>query len=160
MDKRKFWSSKSPLPEYHGITFDHPAFGGAIRLVANQFDSVTLGGNVHTPAPMTVQPPEQKGDTRPRLQIVFPRAIVGQEFKRKLALVAESGLLTPVTVNYDIYLGDTDVPQMSWDLYIADQSGVTFSNSSVQVTATDDNPMRHAVGVIYDPAVFTGLELI
>lgn len=158
MDKRTFWSSKSPLAEFHAITFDHPSFGGPIRLVANQFEEVTLGGNVHTPAPMTVQPPEQKGDSRPRMQIVFPRAVVGEEFKRKLALV--TGSREPIAVSYAIFLGDTDAPQVSWDLYVADQSGVTFSNSSVQVTATDDNPMRRAVGVIYDPAVFTGLELI
>lgn len=160
MDKRTFWSTKSPLPEFHAITFTHLAFGEPIRLVANQFEDILLGGEAYTPAPMTVQAPEQKGDARPRMQIAFPRAIVGEQFKRKLALVTASGSREPIAVTYAIYLGDTDAPQVSWDLYVADQSGVTFSNASVQVTATDDNPMRRAVAVIYDPAVFTGLELI
>jgi hypothetical protein len=161
MDRREFWSTKSPLPEYHAIRFEHPAFDAPIRLVANQFADVTLGGHVHTPAPMTIKPPDQaSSDARPRLQIAFPRAVVGREFKRKLGLIVASGSREPITVAYEVYLGSTDAPQLTWALYVSDQGGVAFGAESVQVTATDDNPLRRAVAPIYRPDEFTGLELI
>lgn len=160
MDKRTFWSTKSPLPEFHAVTFEHPVFSAPFRLVANQFEDVELGGYLHQAAAMTVRPPEQKSDTQPRLSIAFPRQAVGQEFKRNLRAVLASGLRDPITVTYAIYLGDTLAPQITWRLYVGEQAGVQFSADAVQVTATDDNPMRRSVALIYDPAVFTGLSIV
>lgn len=160
MDKRVFWSTKSPRPEFHAVTFTHPSFDGVFRLVANQFEEVTLGGFVHTPAPMSIRPPEQKGDVQPRLTITFPREVVGREFKRQLRRVENGGTREPIAVEYAIYLDDVDVPQLTWALYVSDQGGVQFNADVVQVTATDDDPIRRPVAPIYDPAVFTGLELI
>lgn len=157
---RKFWTTKSKLPEWHAVTFTHPAFDAPIRLVANQFAEVTLGGNVHTPVRMDLTPPEKKGDGLPKLPIAFPREVVGREFKRQLRKIADAGSRAPIEVTYDVYLGEKTTPQLSWKLYAAEQGGVSFSATTVQVTATLDNPMRTAVGVIYDPATFTGLELI
>lgn len=158
--KEQFWATKSPLAEYHAITFAHPAFGAPFRLVANQFAEVTLGGHVHAPAPMTITPPDQKSDAQPKLTMVFPRQVVGRTFKQQLKLVADSGSRAPIEVTYELYLGTTDTPKMSWRLYAAEQGGVQFSAEAVQVTATDDNPMRRQVGVVYDPTVFTGLEIL
>jgi len=159
MDKREFWSSKSPLPEFHSVTFTHPAIG-PFRLVANQFAPVTLGGFEHTPAPMTIKPPDQSSNAQARLTMAFPRQVVGREFKRQLALIVASGSREPISVTYAIYLGDTAVPQLTWSLYVGDASGVQFTADAVQVVATDSNPMRRAVGPIYDPSVFTGLEIL
>lgn len=160
MDKAVFWTTKSPLAEYHAITFEHPAFEAPIRLVANQFAPVTLAGEVHTPAPMSIKPPDSKGDSQPRMTIAFPRQVVGREFKRQLRLVTASGSREPITVTYALYLGVTDAPQQSIGLYVSDAAGVTFSADSVQVTATEDNPMRRTAGVIYEPGTFTGLERV
>lgn len=160
MTKEEFWATKSPMPEYHAITFEHPDFDGPFRLVANQFAEVTLGGDVYTPAPMTITPPDQKSDAQPKLTMVFPRQVVGRAFKQQLRLIAESGSRAPISVTYDVYLGTTTTPQLSWQLYAAEQGGIQFSTDGVQVTATDDNPMRRQVGVIYDPTVWTGLEII
>lgn len=160
MDKATFWATKSPLAEYHAITFSHPSFEAPSRLVANQFAPVTLGGQVHTPAPMSIKAPDQKSDTQARLTMRFPRQVVGREFKRQLRLIQASGSREPIAVTYAIYLGDTAAPEMTWSLYAAEAGGVQFSTDAVQVVATDDNPMRRQVGVIYDPAIFTGLELI
>jgi hypothetical protein len=157
---REFWTTKSPLPEYHAITFDHPEFDAPFRLVANQFAEVTLGGDVYTPAPMTISPPDQKSDAQPKLNLVFPRQVVGRQFKQQLKLIAVSGSRAPITVTYDVYLGVTGAPKLSWILYASEQGGIQFSTDAVQVTATDDNPMRRQVGVIYDPATFTGLEIM
>lgn len=158
MDKRVFWSTKSPLPEYHAIVFEHASFDAPIRLVANQFAELTLGGYVHTAAPMTVRRPDQSSDTQPRMQIAFPRAVVGREFKRQLKLVSGSG--APIKVTHSIYLGQKDTPQLTWTLYVGEHNGVVFTADAVQVTATDDNPMRTFVAAVYDPNEFTGLALM
>ena len=160
MDKSTFWATKSPLAEYHAITFAHPSFSAPFRLVANQFAPVTLGGQVYTPAPMSIKAPDQKSDTQARLTMSFPRQVVGREFKRQLRLIQASGSREPIAVMYAIYMGDTTAPEMTWSLYAAEAGGVQFSTDAVQVVATDNNPMRRQVGVIYDPATFTGLELI
>jgi hypothetical protein len=160
MDKRTYWASKSPLPEYEAITFSHPAFSAPIRLVANQFAEVTLGGYAHTPAPMQIKTPDQSPGAQVRLTMSFPRAVVGREFKRQLRWVAAAGSLAPITVLYALYLGDTTDPEVTWALYVADAGGVLFGPDAVQVTATDSNPMRMPASLIYDPSQWTGLEII
>lgn len=157
---RVFWSSKSPMPEWHAVTFSHPAFDAPFRLVANQFAEVTLAGNVHIPAPMTITPPDQKNDTQPKLTMVFPRQVVGRQFKQQLKLIAESGSRAPIVVTYEVYLGEMTTPQLSWSLYAAEQGGIQFSTDGVQVVATDSNPMRWSASIIYEPGTFTGLEII
>lgn len=158
MDAREFWTTRSPLPEYEAITFEHPAFDAPIRIVANEFAEVVLGGHVHTPAPMAIKPPDQAGGAQPRLTMTFPRAVVGRDFKRALQLVAASGSREPIDVTYALYLGDTAAPSITWELYVAEAGGVVFGADGVQVTATDSNPMRLNASTIYDPAVWTGLE--
>lgn len=160
MDRRTFWSSKSPLPEYQAITFEHSSFEAPIRLVADKFEAVTLGGEVHQPVPMSIKPPDQRGDTKPKLVLSFPRAVVGRDFKRAIARIQGAAVVEPIMVAYSLYLGETVTPEVSWTLYISDVGGIVFSPEVVQVTATESNPMRLNVAEIYDPAVFTGLELI
>lgn len=160
MDKATFWASKSPLAEYHAITLDHPVFAAPFRLVANQYAEVTLDGNVYTPAPMTITPPDQKSDGQPKLTMVFPRQVVGRTFKQQLKLIKDSGSRAPITVTYAVYLGVTSAPQLTWSLYASEQGGIQFSEDGVQVVATIDNPMRRQVGVIYEPGTFTGLEIL
>lgn len=158
MDKREFWTTKPTLAEFHAISFAHPLFDATFRLVANQYAPVTLAGNVHQPAPMTIKPPDSKGDAQPKLTLAFPRAVVGREFKRQLRLIA--GSRAPIEVTYSLFLGATDAPQVTWRLYAAEAGGITFDADSVQVSATDNNPMRLSAALIYDPGVFSGLELI
>lgn len=157
MDRAEFWATKSTEPVWHAVVFDHPELAAPIRLVANQFEPVTLSGEVHTPAPMTIQPPEQSANSSPKLTIGFPRQVVGREFKARLREIAASGSREPITVTHSIYFGDTSAPEVTWTLYVSDQTGVAFSADSVQVTASDDNPMRRSVALIYDPGTFTGL---
>ncbi len=158
MDKKLFWSSKSPRPEYHAVVFSHPGMTAPIRLVANQFASLTLGGASHVPAPMQIKPPDQGGDANIRMTLSFPRAVVGKQFKDQLALIRAYADLEPISVTYSIYLSDTASPEIVWPLYVSDQAGVQFTTEAVQVTATDTNPMRRQAGVIYTPDIFTGLD--
>lgn len=160
MDKREFWAQKPALPEYHAVTFDHPDFAAPFRLVANQFAAVTLGGDVYTPVAMQLQPPDSRSDGNATLRMAFARPVVGRLFKAALRLVAEAGSREPITVQYDVYLGDTTTPEIAWSLYVAEAGGVTFRRDTVQVLATLDNPMRADVATIYDPTVYTGLESV
>jgi hypothetical protein len=160
MDRREFWATRSKLAEYHAISFAHPAFSETFRLVANQFSEVVLSGFVHRPVGMDIQPPEQKGDVQPKLTMAFPRQVVGREFKKQLARVAAAGGREPIRVTYAIYTGSTDAPQVTWNLFAAEEGGVQFGTDTVQVSASDDNLMRLRAAVIYQPTVFTGLALM
>ena len=157
MDRREFWATKAVVPVWHAVVFSHPAMAAPIRLVANQFEPVTLSGQAHTPAPMSVQLPESSGSASPKLTVSFPRQVVGREFKRQMAIIAASGSREPITVELSIYYGSTAAPDSSWTLYVAEQGGITFGRDAVQVVASDDNPMRYSVALIYDPVVFSGL---
>ena len=161
MNRAEFWATKARLAEYHAVVFEHPAFsGGPVRLVANQFEDLTLGGFVHTAAPMQITPPEQKSGDLSRMTVAFPRPVVGRQFKQRLREIQDSGSREPITMHYQVYLGATDAPQMSWVLYASDKGGVSFGREFVQVVAGDDNPMRLPAAEIYDPEVFTGLQLL
>ncbi|WPB58648.1 DUF1833 family protein [Xylophilus sp. GOD-11R] len=160
MDKKEFWSTKNPLPQFQAVVFSHPAFTQDFRLVADQFEPVTLGGQVHQPAPMTVKPPDQTGDATAKLTLAFPRNVVGREFKKQLKLVRNAAMRAPIRCWYRLYLDDRSTPAVEWALYVSDAGGVTFNAEAVQVTATLDNPMRRSAGPIYTPDPFTGLELI
>lgn len=157
MDKREFWTTKSKRPEFHAITFEHPAFEQPIRLVANQFAEVVLAGHLHTPAPMQIKPPAVGGETNVRMTLSFPRHVVGKQFKDGLRLVAAGLAPEPIQAVYAVYLGDTDRPEITWPLFVGD---VTFSPEAVQVTLTDTNPMRRQAGEVYTPDVFTGLDSV
>lgn len=159
MDKREYWTTKPPLPEYEALVFTHPAFSAPIRLVINEFAPVTLGGQVHTPVPAQVKEPDQAGG-QVRLTIAFPRAVVGAEFKRQVRLVQAAGSVAPIACSYARYLGDTTAPEVTWELYVSDSGGVTITPDAVQVVATDDNPMRRPATLIYDPATWTGLQVL
>lgn len=158
MTPQEFWASKSKRAEYLAIVFDHPEFDNPIRLVANQYAPVTLGGYEHTPAPMEIKPPDQGNDPVQKLTVSFPRAVVGRQFKEQLRAITAGGRMSPVTVSYRHYIADDmDTPAMSHDLYLAKDGGVTFTSDAVQVSATSVNSMRQNASVIYDPTVWTGL---
>lgn len=160
MDKLTFWSTKSPLAQYEAIVFSHPSFSAPIRLVANQFAPVVLAHHQHTPCTMSIKAPEQTGTAQARLTASFPRQVVGRDFKRQLRALQEASSVSPISVQYALYLGDTTTPAQTWQLYIADSTGVQFDSEVVQIVAQDDNPMRRAVAPVYDPNVWTGLEQI
>jgi hypothetical protein len=160
MDKAEFWATKNLRARFETVTFSHASFSAPIRLVKDVFENVTLGGNVYTAAPMDIKPPEQKSDTQPKLTITFPRPVVGRQFKQQLELIKAAGSRAPISVTYAQWLGDTDAPKVTWNLYVADQQGVNFNADWVQVSATIENPMRRAVAPIYAPDVFTGLQSV
>jgi hypothetical protein len=160
MDKREFWTTKNPGAQYETVAFSHPSFSTTFRLVSNVFATVTLGGNVYTPAPMQIKWPNRDADANPKLQLSFPRPVVGRQFKQQLKLVQDAGSLTPITVVVGLWLAEVDTPKVTWTLYAADRGGVNFGRETVQVVATLDNPLRRDVASIYSPETFTGLAVL
>lgn len=158
MDKAEFWATKPKLATFQTVTFSHPAWAFPIRLVANVFDSVTLGGESYTPAPMTIEPPQKNGEAGVVMTIGLPRQVVGRQFKSKLREIVATGSREPIGILYAEWLGEIDAPKVTWPLFVADQQGVAFNSTTVQVRGSIDNPMRRNVAPIYDPAVFTGLQ--
>lgn len=158
MDKAEFWSKKPPGEvEYEAVVFDHPDFTAPFRLVANEFEEVTLSSQVHTPAAMQVKRPEVNTDGQPKLVLGFPRQVVGTTFKDQLRLINAAGSVDPITVDFAIYTGDVSAPTVTWPMFISDAGGIAFGRDTVQVTATLDNPMRRRVAPVYTPQTFTGL---
>lgn len=157
MSKETFWTQKPTTPEYWTITFYHAEFG-YIRLVANQYADVTLGGNVYTACGMQIQPPDQSRDPDPVLTVSFSRIAVGRQFKQALSQITIGGRLMPISVNFSRWAEGLTVE--SFDLYVADDSGVSFNNDGVQVKAVDDNSLRYDVSRIYNIEEYTGLAQI
>lgn len=161
MNQREFWSTKNPAPEYEALTFTHDDFSQPFRIVANQFDEVTLGGNLFTPVRMDVVLPEVGKNAGGSMMIKFPRIVVGRTFSQELKRITLAGRYKPITVQYARYQSpELTTPVQTFTLYVSGNSGVVIGADSVQVTATVDNPMRRSVARIYDVAVFTGLELM
>lgn len=157
MTKEEFWTQKSSQPELWTITFYHVEFG-YIRLVANQFTDITIGGNVYQACAMQIQPPSQTKEPDPTLSVSFSRIHVGRQFKQALSQITIGGRLTPISVNFSRWI--QGVAAESFDLFVADDSGISFNTDGVQVKAVDDNSLRYDVSRIYNIEEYSGLAQI
>jgi hypothetical protein len=159
MTKQVFWSTKSRLAEYDTVEFDHDDFAAPIRLVANQFEDVTLGGNLHTACRMDVTPPEQSTDPTATMTISFPRIVVGRQFKTALRQITDAGRMSAIAVTYRHWIGtDLTTPVIEHQLWVSSEAGVVFNSDIVSVKATELNPMRSDVSIMYNPDIWTGLQ--
>jgi len=158
MSKAEFWSTKRREPEFLTVQFDHASFDSPIRLVANEYGSVTLGGQTYTGAAMKITPPDQAKDPIASMSVSFPRPIVGREFLQRIRQIDESTIMQPVTVTFRHWITGSASPVTEYVLYASAEAGIAFQGGMVQVTATDQNPMRANVSAIYDVDIFTGLE--
>lgn len=161
MSQREFWTTKNPAPEYEALTFTHDDFSGPFRIVANQFENVTLGGFEHTAVRMDIVLPSVGQNAAGSMAIKFPRIVVGRTFSQELRRITLAGRYKPITVQYARYQSpNLTTPVQTLTLYVAGSDGVALNADAVQVTATVDNPMRRNIARIYDVQVFTGLELL
>lgn len=155
-----YWTQKpSNIIRYETVAFSHPDIDG-VFLVANQYDTAFLGGNTYTPVRMNVKLPEQDKDPIASVSVSFPRAFVGEKFKQALKQINPFNRIIPISMTVSVWLSsDVITPQQSWNLFVG-EDGITMTGDTVQVTGTDDNPMVYDISTIYDPAIFTGLELL
>lgn len=155
-----FWTQKpNDVIRYETVVFSHPDIDDVL-LVANQYDAALLGGNTYKPVRMEVKLPEQDKDPIASVSVSFPRAVVGEEFKQALKQINPFNRIIPISMTVSVWLSsDIATPQQSWSLFVG-EDGIAMTGESVQVTGTDDNPMVYDISTIYDPAIFTGLELL
>lgn len=158
MSKAEFWSTKRREPEFVTIQFDHASFSEPVYLVANEWGKVTLGGIEYTGCPMKVVPPDQAKDPIASLTVSFPRPVVGRDFLQRIMAITESTIMQPVVVTFKHWITGSVAPVTEFVLYASAEDGIAFQGGVIQVTATDENPMRANVSMLYDVDVFTGLE--
>ena len=89
--EREFWARKPVEPRFQTATFTHPEFDAPVRLVANEWQPVLLGGQVFTPVAMDIRPPQSAPAQQPKLTLSFARQQVGREFKAQLRKIREAG---------------------------------------------------------------------
>ena len=158
-DNRKFWTRKDPELEWSTISFNHHSWSSPIRLVLNTFNSEIFGGETYIPCAANLTRPDQGADPVADASVSFSRALVGDEFKKALGQITGGGWLSPITCVISTWWdSDRVTPSRSWDLFVA-EDGITMNRESVTVSLSDSNPMVRSVAVLYDPAVFTGLQL-
>lgn len=160
MNITEYWTKKpNDVIRYETVEFQHVDID-TVKLVANQYDAVTLGGVEYTPVAMSVNTPQQDRDPIASVTAKFPRAVVGEAFKQALKQIQPLNRIQPIKMIVSVWFSfDVSAPQQSWELFVA-ENGIVFTGDSVQVTGTDDNPMIQGISTIYDPAVFTGLEVL
>lgn len=84
LSQREFWNKKNPAEEYDTIVFEHVDFKEQIRLVINQFESKFFNKKEYIPVAGKITLPEQGSDLIPKLNLQFPRATIGDEFKKAI----------------------------------------------------------------------------
>lgn len=162
-EQREFFTQKNPAEVYDTITFNHAEFKEPLRLALNQFKPLIFANNEFIPVAAKVTLPNQGGDLTPKLTIQFSRIHVGDEFKKVINSITPFGWQSPISMIYEQYSElSTNEPIQQYSLYVT-EDGVRFNRNSVEVTASDDNPMILAKpnsdsNPIYTLEEYRGLE--
>lgn len=158
--QREFWSQKNPAAEFDTIIFTHPAFKEPVRLVANVYSDMTFQGVIYLACAMEVKKPEQGKDPVSSINVKFARPQVGDEFKSIIRQLDPFDWMTPITLRL-MQFSETDpnTATQDWSLFIT-EDGIRLSRDTVEVQASDDNPMVMNTSQIYDLDTYPGLGYI
>lgn len=140
-EQREFFTQKNPAEEYDTITFNHPEFKEPVRLVLNQFKPLTFGGNEFIPVAAKINLPDQGSELTPKLSLQFSRINIGDEFKKVINSITPFGWQYPISMLYEQYNElSIDKSTQRYSLYVSEE-GIKFNRTTVEISATDDNPM-------------------
>lgn len=140
-EQREFFTQKNPAEEFDTITFHHPEFKEPVRLVLNQFKPLTFAGNEFIPVAAKINLPDQGSELTPKLSLQFSRIHIGDEFKKIINSITPFGWQHPISMLYEQYNElSIDKPTQRYSLYVSEE-GVKFNRTTVEISATDDNPM-------------------
>lgn len=140
-EQREFFTQKNPAEEYDTVTFNHSEFREPVRLVLNQFKPIVFGSNEYIPVAAKINLPDQGSELTPKLTIQFSRIYVGDEFKKIINSISPFGWQEPISMTYEQYNElSMDKPTQRYALYVS-ESGVRFNRTTVEISASDDNPM-------------------
>jgi hypothetical protein len=160
-DQRAFWSQKNPAAEFDTITFNHPAFASPVHLVANVYSDMSFNGNTYRACSMELTKPEQGKDPVSAIGVKFARTQVGDEFKAIIgAMDPFDWLASPITLTLQQFTEDDgNTPIQDWTLYVT-EDGVRISRETLEIQASDDNPMILNMSQVYDLDRYPGLSYI
>jgi len=82
-DNATIWTTKAPVLEFDTIEFSHSSIE-TIRIVANQYDPITLLGNEYQPCYVAVQYPKIDGESQPEASFSMARPVVGDIVQRTI----------------------------------------------------------------------------
>ncbi|WP_031519249.1 hypothetical protein [Siccibacter colletis] len=137
--------------QYETVTFYHPSFG-YVRIVNNQVFPKTLAGNQYLACRFELT--ESQQSSTPVIDSTLKFSRLAQDFKVKLKLWKGAGRITPITATYALYDADMSTLLRSWVLYVND---CNMDAADVTVSLSMTNPINKNVGLLYDPAEWTGL---
>lgn len=158
--QRAYWSQKNPSAEYDTITFTHPAFDEPIRLVANVYSDQTFNGQVYRACSMELKKPEQGKDPISSIDIKFSRPVIGDEFKTTISKLDPFDWFTPISMTLMQFTEiDRINPQQGWTLFVS-EDGIRINKDTIQIKASDDNPMILNSSQLYDTDRYPSLEYI
>ena len=158
--QREYWTQKNPSNEYDTITFIHPAFDEPIRLVANEFNDQEFNGLIYRACAMEIKKPEQGKDPISSIDIKFPRPYVGDEFDRAISKLDPFDWLTSITMQLMMFTEmDRVNPTQNWTVFVS-ENGISTNKGTVQVKASDDNPMILNSSQTYETDRYPSLEFL
>ncbi|WP_392565803.1 hypothetical protein RHO15_09575 [Utexia brackfieldae] len=158
--QREFWNTKDPSEQFDVIVFEHSRFAEPIRLVLNQYTSMIFNGEEYIPAAGKLEKPNQEADLIPTATLQFPRIHIGDIFKQYTQIISAFGWNESITMRLMEFTElDMNTPTKSWTLYVA-PDGIRLSKTTVQIKATDYNPMSLNISTIYTIEEYKGLARV
>ena len=159
-DNATIWTTKAPVMEFDTIEFSHSSIE-TIRIVANQYDPITLLGNEYQPCYVEVQYPKIDGESQPEASFSMARPVVGDIVQRTIRSIPPFMRIKEPVVVIMSHWSDADLakPMFSYELDLSNE-GVSMSVDSVTFKVEKLNNMTRSVARIYTIEGWSGLEAV
>lgn len=159
-DNATIWTTKAPVLEFDTIEFSHSSIE-TIRIVANQYDPITLLGNEYQSCYVEVQYPKIDGESQPEASFSMARPVVGDIVQRTIRSIPPFMRIKEPVVVIMSHWSDADLtkPMFSYELDLSNE-GVSMSVDSVTFKVEKLNNMTRSVARIYTIEGWSGLEAV
>lgn len=157
-DNATIWTTKAPVLEFDTIEFSHSSIE-TIRILANQYQPMTILGHEYKPCYVEVQYPKIDGESQPEASFAMSRPVVGDLVQRTIRSIPPfMRIKEPVKVVMS-HWSDSDLtePMFSYELDLSNE-GVSMSVDSVSFKVEKINTMTRGVAKIYGIEEWSGLE--